>query len=281
MKPVSSYQLQGPEPAMVHLARAIFRPLSRLFLRHGMNYHELKAVLGWSLVQTAMNDPDFAIPGRGVYKYSISHAAARTGMTRREATQFASSDEPEIQPITERTRRAMRVLSAWKTTPGYQDDHGEPLELPLRGPAPSFEHLAEKDRRDVPARAIADVLVAEGNAEWTEQRHLKMVSSVNLGKNLDQKDMLILGQIAGDFMHSLQHALSDDEQLQPRLREAYFNDVSVERAGELREQLHAEITRFNSTMNKLISEYRAEPGQPRMRVGVGSYSYFGVPETGF
>lgn len=263
------------DPAMLRLARWVFRPLSRLFLRRGLNYHELKSILAWSLVDAAMHDPEFAIEGRRVFRHSISHAAALTGMTRREAGQFADMAEPDVTAISERTRRVMRVLSAWQNDAAYQDAAGKPLVLPMRGPAPSFEALADQERRDVPLRVIADLLVAQGHAEW-ERRSLRLVEPAAVPGNGGSKTVLELGSITAQFLHSLDRACDETQLLKPRLRRSRAITVPAGALDELRDELHARIEKFHAEIEHLLERYHEADGAggDGVAVGIGSYSFF-------
>lgn len=261
------------DPAMLQLAQRLFRPLARLFLRRGLNYHELKTILAWSLVRSAMTDPEFAIKGRRVFRHSISHAAAMTGMTRRETGNFADMPEPLVAPISERTRRAMRVIFAWRTAEGYQDAEGEPLCLPLRGPAPSFEALAEKERRDVPPRAIADLLVAEGRAEW-RGRDLSLLPAGTSGAMNDVRNDMQLAGASERFLQALDMACNDRLVLKPRVREVLAHDIPAESLDELRDVLHARMEAFNAEIESLLGGFSDPAANDRLTVGLGSFSYF-------
>lgn len=264
------------DPTLLRFAQQVLRPLSRLFLRRGLNYHEIRTILAWSLVDAAMNDPAFAIESRRAFRHSISHAAAMTGMTRREAGHYADMPEPDVAPVSERTRRVMRVLFAWRTEPGYQDEKGEPRILPLRGDAPSFETLAEKERRDVPPRAIADLLVAEGYAAW-EGRSLRLLPDEARDDRPDPTNaMASLAGMCERFLASLDHACDDSRILRPRFREVVVDDVPAQLLDEIRDELHARIERFATEIEQLVEPYRNREAEERISLGVGSFSFLGT-----
>ena len=269
----SSPNTADADPAMLRLARLVFRPLARLFLRRGLNYHELKSILAWSMVNAAMNDPEFAIKGRRVFRHSVSHAAAMTGMTRREAGQFADMPEPDVAAISKRSRRVMRVLSIWQQDAAYRDESGSPLVLPLRGTQPSFESLAEQERRDVPLRVIADLLVAQGHAAW-EGRSLRLVEAASAPAAGANRTVQELGDITAQFLRSLDHACKDEQLLKPRLRRTCVTAVPANALDELRDELHARLEKFNAEIEHLLDQYDGTDAGVGITVGIGSYSIF-------
>lgn len=160
-------------PLLVRLARVIFRPAVQLLLRHGISGLEIEEIVRWCCVDVALNEPEFAIPGRNVHSQTQSHAAILTGFTRSEVKRLAKHAEPEVDAVTERASRIERVIEVWRTDEAFHDEHGRPRALPLRGPAPSLETIVRREGRDTPVRAIADALVVAGNADW-EGKKLKL-----------------------------------------------------------------------------------------------------------
>lgn len=261
------------EQPVHRLARIIHTGLAPLFIRFGVNYPEQKHILGWSMVNAALKVPEFTIHGRRIHKQTLSHAAILTGMTRREVSALAALPLPDTTEISERTQRVARILSAWRSQPEYQDEHGQPLVLPIRGPFPSFETLAIQESRDTPARAMADILVADGNARW-QGRKLQLISSVRIPPACSEEEIHLLSQITADFLGSVNAILDPGTVSRPRMRTSFFQDASKTRFTELRDRLHEEMAEFNARCNAIMEEHRARPGEPGIRVGVNSFSFF-------
>lgn len=261
------------EQPIQQLARIIHTGLAPLFIRFGVNYPEQKHILGWSMVNAALKVPEFTIRGRNIHKQTLSHAAILTGMTRREVSALASLPLPDTSEISDRTQRVARILAAWRSQPGYQDDNGEPLVLPIRGPAPSFETLARYESRDTPARAMADVLVSDGNARW-EGRKLRLISDLRIPPAYSDEEIYVLAQMAKEFLGTVDALLDPTTINRPRIRTIYFQDISKARFHEMRECLHEEMSAFNARCNELMEKYRARSGEPSIRAGVTSFSFF-------
>jgi len=83
----------------------------------------------------------------------LARIAALTGLSRAEVKRVVSANyriapcEPEASP------RALRVLSAWRTSAGYSW-FGKEMALRVTGPFPSFETLCRDYSGDIPYRVI-------------------------------------------------------------------------------------------------------------------------------
>lgn len=261
------------EQPIQRLARVIHSGLAPLFIRFGVNYPEQKHILGWSMVNAALKVPEFVIRGRNIHKQTLSHAAILTGMTRREVSALSDLPLPDTTEISERTQRVARILAAWRSQPEYLDAQGQPLVLPIRGPAPSFESLARHESRDTPARAMADILVSDGNACW-EGRKLKLLTAVRIPPAFSDEEIHLLTNITGNFISTVDAILDPATINRPRIRTSYYQDVSKARFQEMRERLHEEMAEFNARCNAIMGEYRAKPGEPSLRAGVTTFSHF-------
>lgn len=279
--PVTSRDIRG---SLLKLAEHVFRPLNRMFLRHNILIPELQRILRWSGARVAICEPEFAVDGRSAYTQTVSHAAVITGMTRGEINKALLQNAVPVTPDGDRVHRLIRILAAWKTEPGYQDAYGEPLPLAVRGAAPSVEDLCSRHGRDTPARAVADILVKNGNAEWDNADgprknggRLRFVSSVARADNFSMEDALVLTQIAADFAHSLQESFDPGVEPQPRLVELYFNDIDADREREAFDYLRREVDAFIETCQRGLKKFRTRDDGKGIRMGVALNTFRRAP----
>lgn len=269
----------------INIAEKIFDQQNKLFLRHSLLIPEVERILRWGGINVALNDPEFSAAIRDEeFQQTYSRAAVITGLTRQDVAKSAKHDKPPVDLDGGSLHRLIRVLTAWRTDPGYQDENGVPLDLPLTGGDPSLHQLRLKYGRDTTTRAIADAVVESGNAEWigeSEGRHrgkmLRYVHPVVTAPDDSAEDAAILTQIASDFMHSFQSTFNPDITPRPRFREGYFNDISADKAEEATAELYKKIQAFNVECTELLKKYRAVEGEPTVRLGVGSYSFRDAP----
>lgn len=270
---------------LLTLFENIFMHLSRLALRHSLLTPELERLFRWCSIQVALNDPEFAIEVAGQVKQKPPHAAVRTGLTIPEINRTLRNHRtPPVDPRGDHLHRLIRIVTAWRTEPRYQDSGGLPIDLPVRGNTPSLHQLCRKYARGVPTRPVADSLVKYGNAEWVGEsegtstgsklRFLKAVVTADFDA---AHNVEIFTQIGSDFMDSFQKILNPAHCPRPRFRETYFNDIDIEQANEAMDGLHIAIQDFNQSCTDILKRYRAAPGKAVIRVGVGSYSFQAAP----
>ncbi|MBW3568001.1 MAG: hypothetical protein KY410_08620 [Proteobacteria bacterium] len=180
--------------------------------------------------------------------------------------------------------RLIRVLTAWRTDPGYQDESGKPIDLPLRGAAPSLHQLCLIHGRNAPTRVIADAIVESGNAEWIGEsdsrkidKRLRYLHPVVTADEDSEEDIAILIQVMSDFMYSIQATLNPEIKPRPRFREGYFNDIDATKVDEVLMLVYEKMQIFGVECTELLKQYCAEEGKPVVRLGVGTYSFLGAP----
>lgn len=260
------------------MLEALLRPIIKLWLQQGFNYHEFRETARWIFADVALNDPDFAIQGRSIHSQTCSHAAALTGLTRIEVTELQQLPGPSLRDITAETHRAIRLIDAWLTVPDYQDAAGRPLQLPRRGPAPSFEALCKIGGRDTPSRTLLDELLASGNVSIT-RKQVQLVNPLYVGRESPPLATEVLTLIASDFLHSVEQSCREEPRVLPRLREAFFHDISLEKVEAAKKWLHTKLQNYNDECNKGLARFRVRTkDEPSYYIAAGHYSVFRFPD---
>lgn len=267
------------------LAGILLSYISKIFMRHNVLVPELERIVRWEGVKIALNDPEFSIDDReDEDNQTHSHAAVLTGLTRQEVAHSKQLEKAPVEVSGGDIHRIIRVLTAWRTEPGYQNKAGHPIDLPLRGPAPSLHQLCLKYGRNATTRSVVDVIVKNGNAQWigsngsrVHGKELRYLNPVVTADNDINKNLAIFTQIGSDFLHSYQKMLDPKLAIRPRFREGYYNDIAKDKADEALAELHEKMQEFNVLCTEILKKYRAEKGEPTVRLGVGLYSFRDAP----
>lgn len=275
----------GPQPRFLLLWKRLAAPISRLFMANEVKVPELEQVLRERAVHVAMNDPVFAAEGRPEeFQQTQARAALFTGLRRTELAAILDAGDKAIPDGIEKLHSLVRILAAWRTEETFLDEHGKPLDLPLRGTSPSLSQLCRRFGRGATERAVADLLVERGNAEWCDEgadrRHKKRLrfrNSLVVSPTASPEAMYLLAQYGSDFFYSLKDRLDAGDEPGPRFRQAYFCDIDPDRVEEAREALHAEVDLANRRYAACLEKYRVVTGKQGIRLGAGTYSFFHSP----
>lgn len=269
---------------IIWLLQILTRPTIKIALRHQVLIPECQRLVRWQGAKTALTDPEFAVPSQTHDGPSAAHAAVLTGLNRRELAAAAKDEHAPIEADGGELHRLIRIVTAWSTEPEYLDETGQPTDLPLSGPPPSLHSLNRRFGRCVPDRALADWLVTHGNAEWIsspeEQRlgkALRWTSPVLQPCAFTEDDLLVLGQMASDFLYSFQQALNPRSDEQPRLRETFYADIAIEHIDTALRALKEQQQMFNEDCDAILSKFRKPESSKTARIGVGSYSFCDAP----
>ncbi len=215
-----------PYKVLAKVFARVLKPLIQLWLKRGFSYKEFDELSRRVFVEVA--DKDFIKDGK---KQTDSRISVMTGLTRHQIAQFRKEADL-ISPESAKSNRYTRVLTAWLSKTGYQDETGKALPLPFEGPAPSFLDLVRQFGGDVPPKPILDELRDRGNVTIDDNNfiHLKKDGYVPEG---DEDAMLeILGYDTGHLLGTILKNINATSSAEKRLHKkvAYTNipDASAE-----------------------------------------------------
>lgn len=233
--------------AIVALVVRTLRPLALLMLRQGMTAYEFGEVSRWVFAQAAMDRGNFAIRDRNVWSMTKSRAAVLTGFTRREIDRLVSMSEPAVEEARGTFHRLERVLAAWQTQDGYQDDAGRPRDLAIKGEC-SFDTLARQCGRDIPVRALLDEAIERGCVARQARDTLRFIHDSVAGPSISLEDLDRLGRQAGHFMMLVEQHLGTGS--------AAFMETT---AGPLLPEHHAMLAgRIDETVRAFMADVRQQ-----------------------
>lgn len=262
---------------LARLTQRLLWPLARLWLQSGFTVYEINEILRWVFAKVALTDQQFALGSRKAYQQSQSRAAILSGLPRREIQRLAAQDEPDLGEVTARYHRAARVLAAWQQDPEFHDANGKPRPLKIRDADEiSFSDLVYKYCRDVPARAMADELLAQGNLERDSEKRLHLRDPVYACSSHSEADLAAPGGMAEAFLHTLEKSLDSRAGEKPQLRDACVANVSAERLPMLNAELAALMDEYASKCEALIRKHAAkdEFSEDTLAVGVSAFNYW-------
>lgn len=192
--------------------------------------------------------------------------------------------------VAEHNRRASRelidvghVLTLWFGDPLYVDARGDPLPLPLRGPAPSLASLVQHVD---PTLSVSQVLKCLIRADAVRPRgrryspHSRAVAFRGTGAPLHARNLrALLG-----MLRTLEHNIEPKDKVAPWFEYVAENPRFPVSAREpfdvsLREDAMTFLRNQDSRM--LSQQRKLKPGEPTVRMGVGVYRFEEeiLPET--
>lgn len=195
------------------------------------------------------------------------------------------SNTTEPDPITRVDKILMgNLLSLWAQLPQYCNDDGEPLQIPVTGPAPSFEDLLTRtieqtdEVTDEPTPAVALQLLLERNVvvpddEGRYRRALDFFPSSppkrsNPGLLLDYLD---------DYLHTAEHNLRHGGGTGHFQRVAQVSGFPLAQVPIINNLTNEAGMAFLRTMDAAIMDLAAESPSntedEKTNIGVGVYLY--------
>jgi hypothetical protein len=251
--------------------RLILAPLVRLLLKSGIAWQEFSDLAKTVYVQVATRE--FGIRGRPT---NISRVAIMTGINRREV---ARQREPALGAETPQPTyagAATRLLTGWHSDADYRSAEGEPLPLPVRGPAPSFEDLCRRYGGTVPATALMKELRNVGAVAETNDGLLRALQRSYMPLPLDGQKTLIGGTLVGDLTETVVHDLTAAPGTPLRYaRHATNARVHARHAEEFRQLLHREGQAFLERIDDWLTQHEIPADAPAdehsVRLGAGIY----------
>ncbi|MFN0186163.1 MAG: DUF6502 family protein [Aquabacterium sp.] len=260
--------------ALLDALAQLLAPLARLAVARGLPYAALDEALKRALVQAASAEHAALLPHRRVSRISTA-----TGIHRREVTRLMRQAQDAPSPPAPAGRSlASEVFAHWTSAADYQDAGGRPRVLPRRGPAPSFETLAQAVTRDVHPRSLLDELLRLKLASLDDSGERVRLAREGFVPSGDNRRLLdLLGANVGDHLAAaVANVLAEGR---GQLEQAVFADGLTDAAvAELRERvtpLWSDLLRtLVPPMERMVEQgAAAPPGVPRRRVRIGLYTY--------
>lgn len=252
-------------------ALALFKPVARMLLRHGVAYPAFSAALKRVFLEAAVEE--LARTGQ---KQTDSAVSLLSGVHRRDVRQLLHAPESRAFGEGEPMNMASQVAARWLSDPAYRDGRGRMRALPRSGEGASFDQLVASISSDVRPRAVLDELVRLGMVEEAETQVRLLVPGFVPKQGFEEMAALLR-----DNLHD--HAAAATLNLEGEhnyLEQAVFVD---ELTAESADRLHAAAARawrqaFQTVMREAQARYEhdqanAPPAQRVHRARFGAYFY--------
>lgn len=250
--------------------RAMLRPIVRMLLKSGIVHRDMLKVTREVYVDVARNE--FGLGGRPT---SISRTALLTGLARKEVRRIVNlmeaGDTAVFAPGSQ--DRIARVLSGWFHDREYLTTDGQPLALPVDGPAPSFASLKARYGGDIPASAILRELLTCGTVARDDDGLVRPVYRNYRPNPTDPEHVLRAGAVLEDIgttvMRNLYRGEHGARWLERRATNTRMPAAALE---EFREMLTREGQAFLEKIDAWMTEHEsADKDADGIRLGVGMY----------
>ncbi len=250
----------------------ILKPLVRIMIKHDISYSELSNILKHVYVDVA--ESDFTLENK---KQTNSRISVLTGIHRKEVLRIKNEPLSELKEKKEKNA-STRIISGWIIDPDYIDSNGEPLNIPKKGPKPSFAELVDQYGADTPPRAILDEMTRLGLVEVLQNEQIRLLSKVNIPyQNIEEK-LMVASKAARDLLNTIDHNLEHNSaESRFQLSVAYDNipDEAVNKFKNISSEHSIELL---GMLNQWLAENDRDTatgvqGNGKNRIGLGIY-YF-------
>jgi hypothetical protein len=248
----------------------ILHSLVRILVRYGVSHPEF-AELAKQVYVDVVNR-HYTIPGK---KNTVSRTAVLSGLSRKEVLRLNETREELDNDATMSMNRATRVLGGWLRDAEFQDQDGNPKDLPLKGSKGSFKDLVKKYSGDITARTILDELIRIGAVELVNKNTVHLITQGYIPLKSEEDKLRIMGISTADLLNTMLYNLDPHEY--PRFqREVVYTELPKEAIAEFKLLSHEKSLALLLEFNQWLSDKKAESKQSqtephRSRVGLGIY----------
>jgi len=246
---------------------AVFRPLARYLIRHGVTYPGLAQVLKEVYVEQAVR---LAHEDSGTV--TASRVALLSGVHRKEVARLRGQSNAPVR-ASKAASVAARVVAEWISRADFVDEQGQPRPLPLKAgrDALSFETLVRLVKADLRANIVLEELMRVG-VTVREGGMVRLMRTAYVS-DFPHEKLQFLGDNVGDHIASATHNLVDGSA--PFIERAvYYDSIPSETLRTLRPGLFRMADHFLRNANQAIMPFDDDSSMMhRSRVRIGVYYY--------
>jgi len=250
---------------------AVLQPLVKFLLDAGVGVGDVMSLVKVAYVKGASERH-----GKVGARANLGRIAVVTGLNRPEIAAILAQGEAGCNSTEHSRQRAERVLLGWWTDAEYLTAQGEPAVLPLKGPRRSFEALCRRYGGEYRTGPMLEELLRVRAARRRTHDRIQALSRTYATVRWDPKEIAALGEALRDHCATLIENL--EEPTRPRLaRQVLTTRLNPRHAPalirDIESHLRLKADSLEGTLNRPL--YRAAPGSPALRLGVGLYVFEG------
>lgn len=129
-------------------------PLAQAMVANGVTYPVFAQALKRVFLEAARTELQ-----KSDKRVTDSALSLLSGVHRKDVRVMAEEDSSALVSSMRAWSLVSEVVTRWLTDPGYVDERGQAKAVPLRGDAPSFEHLSQSVSKDFHSRSVLDELI--------------------------------------------------------------------------------------------------------------------------
>lgn len=258
------------ESALGIALEKILTPLVRILIRFNVSHSEFSEIARRTYVK--VSTLDLTVDGEAP---TVSRVAVVTGLSRKEVVRLMEEKKNQDKRPSNKPNRALRVITAWLTSPEFLDSKGKPKDLPLRGSDDSFVSLVRQYSGDIKGGAVLEELLRLKAVERTPEKKIRLIRQAFVPLSDESDKIDVMGTCVGDMLDTIGHNIArtaGEAFLQQQV--VYHNmpeDVVEQFRALSREKCEGVIRELSQWLSARKKNAASSPGRKIERIGLGLY----------
>ncbi|MGD8569820.1 MAG: DUF6502 family protein [Gammaproteobacteria bacterium] len=265
--------MDATKRALLKATLKILKPLVQILMRYEVSHGEFSEIAKQAYVDVAYKK--FSIPSR---KTTYSRVAVLTGLSRKDVvriTEAMDGDLPKSKKAS--ANRVSRVVSGWLRDAEFCDKNDQPLSIPLKGSAGSFDALVSRYGGDVTSSSILEELLRVGAVTVENNQRVKLTHHTYVPDNNQLEKIDIFSSDAADLLSTGVHNVENDKDNARFQRHVIYYKIPESVAEEFKNYSNKKSNQllldYNRWLGRNNKRQNPPPGEATKRLGVGIY-YF-------
>ena len=237
-----------------------------------MTWNEFKELSKDMYVDVARQE--YGIQGRPT---NNARVAVITGLSRREVSRIRNKLlEGAESPDLRQGNRISRILTGWHVDPEFQNEDGQPKDLPATGPTGSLFSLLKRYAGDLPHGALKKEMLQLGLIKEKPNGRLKVLQRDYVYTTLDPEIVRQMSVALHDHATTLEHNINPDRKKPVRFERMADNArISTRSAKTFMKLVEGRGMEFLQEIDAWLSTHEIDESNDdtdrQVRLGVGVY----------
>ena len=217
---------------------------------------------------------EYGIQGRPT---NNARVAVITGLSRREGSRIRNKLlEGAESPDLRQGNRISRILTGWHVDPEFQNENGQPKDLPATGPTGSLFSLLKRYAGDLPHGALKKEMLQLGLVEEKPNGRLKVLQREYVYTTLDPEIVRQMSVALHDHATTLEHNINPVRKKPARFERMADNArISTRSAKTFMKLVESRGMEFLQEIDAWLSTHEIDESNDdtdrQVRLGVGVY----------